>query len=138
MPRAPERTLSFSLRAAVGADYAMAMQAGEWWLARAGAALIPVAAMKIKGLHNAANALAALALGEAVALPLPVMLEELTAFTGLAHRSQWVADVRGVSYVDDSKGTNVGATLAAVAGMPGPLGGVLGGRRENQDVPPPA
>ncbi len=136
MPRAPQRTLSFSLRAAVGADYAIAMQAGEWWLTRAGAALIPVAAMKIKGLHNAANALAALALGEAVALPLPVMLEELTAFTGLAHRSQWVADVRGVSYVDDSKGTNVGATLAAVAGMPGPLVVILGGDGKNQDFTP--
>ena len=49
------------------------------------------------------------------------MLDELATFTGLPHRSQWVADVGGVSYMDDSKGTNVGATLAAVAGMPGPL-----------------
>ena len=67
--------------------------------------------------HNAANALAALALGEALGLPLAAMLAELQSFTGLPHRSQWVADVRGVHYINDSKGTNVGATLAAVGGI---------------------
>jgi UDP-N-acetylmuramoylalanine--D-glutamate ligase len=136
MPRGARHTLSFSLRAAVGADYAIAMLSGEWWLVRAGAALLPVAALKIRGLHNAANALAALALGEAVALPLPDMLAELTEFAGLPHRSQWVAEVRGVSYVDDSKGTNVGATLAAVAGLPGPLVMILGGEGKKQDFSP--
>src|SRR4029077_14919079 len=57
MPRAARRTLSFSLRAAVGADYAVAMHADGWWLTRGTAPLLPVAALKIKGLHNAANAL---------------------------------------------------------------------------------
>ena len=136
MPRAARRTLSFSLRAAIGADYAVAREHGRWFLTRRGEFLLPLAAMKIKGLHNAANALAALALGEALGLPLPAMLEELQAFEGLAHRSQWVADVRGVSYVDDSKGTNVGATLAAVAGMEGPLVMILGGDGKNQDFTP--
>ncbi|HEY0766975.1 MAG TPA: UDP-N-acetylmuramoyl-L-alanine--D-glutamate ligase, partial [Steroidobacteraceae bacterium] len=136
MPRAAPRTLSFSLRAAIGADYAVAMHEREWWLTRAGALLMPVSAMKIKGLHNAANALAALALGEALGLPVPTMLEELAAFAGLPHRSQWVADVRGVTYIDDSKGTNVGATLAAVAGMPGPLVMIAGGDGKNQDFAP--
>jgi UDP-N-acetylmuramoylalanine--D-glutamate ligase len=136
MPRAARRTLSFSLRAAIGADYAVAMLGREWWLTRAEAPLMPTSAMKVRGLHNAANALAALALGEALALPLPPMLEELAAFPGLPHRSQWVADVRGVSYVDDSKGTNVGATLAAVAGLPGPLIVIAGGEGKNQDFTP--
>jgi UDP-N-acetylmuramoylalanine--D-glutamate ligase len=136
MPRAARRTLSFSLRAAIGADYAIAMHQGEWWLTRAGSELLPVAALKIRGLHNAANALAALALGEAVALPLPVMLAELKEFAGLPHRSQWIAEVRGVVYVDDSKGTNVGATLAAVAGLPGPLVLIAGGDGKNQDFAP--
>ena len=136
MPRAARRTLSFSLRAAIGADYAVAMLGREWWLTRAEAPLMSMSAMKIKGLHNAANALAALALGEALALPLPPMLEELAAFPGLPHRSQWVADVRGVTYVDDSKGTNVGATLAAVAGLPGPLIVIAGGEGKNQDFTP--
>jgi UDP-N-acetylmuramoylalanine--D-glutamate ligase len=136
MPRAARRTLSFSLRAAIGADYAVAREDGRWFLTRRGEPLLPLAAMKIKGLHNAANALAALALGEALALPLPAMLAELEGFAGLPHRSQWVAEVNGVSYVDDSKGTNVGATLAAVAGMDGPLVMILGGEGKNQDFAP--
>jgi UDP-N-acetylmuramoylalanine--D-glutamate ligase len=136
MARLARRTLSFSLRASIGADYAVALARGEWWLTRGGTPLLQVASLRIKGLHNAANALAALALGEALGLPLPAMLAELTAFAGLPHRSQWVADVNGVSYVDDSKGTNVGATLAAVAGMPGPLVIIAGGEGKSQDFAP--
>jgi UDP-N-acetylmuramoylalanine--D-glutamate ligase len=136
MPRAASRTLSFSLRASIGADFAVAEQGGQWWLTRARVPLLAVSAMKIKGLHNAANALAALALGEALGLPLPVMLAELASFTGLAHRAQWVAEIGGVSYVDDSKGTNVGATLAAVAGMAGPLVMIAGGDGKSQDFSP--
>ena len=136
MPRAAARTLSFSLRASIGADYAVASHAGQWWLMRRAQPLLALAELKIQGLHNAANALATLALGEALALPLPAMLAELRSFTGLAHRSQWVADVNGVTYIDDSKGTNVGATLAAVAGMPGPLLMILGGEGKAQDFTP--
>jgi UDP-N-acetylmuramoylalanine--D-glutamate ligase len=136
MPRDARRTLSFSLRAAVGADYAVAEQDGAWWLTRRGTPLLPVARMKIKGLHNAANALAALALGEALELPLAPMLAELEEFAGLPHRSQWVAEVRGVTYINDSKGTNVGATLAAVGGMAGPLVVIAGGDGKNQDFAP--
>jgi len=136
MPRAAPRTLSFSLRASIGADYALASEKGEWWLTRSGSPLLPVRALKLRGVHNAANALAALALGEALALPQPAMLTELETFAGLPHRSQWVADVDGVSYVDDSKGTNVGATLAAVAGMSGPLVMIAGGEGKNQDFTP--
>jgi UDP-N-acetylmuramoylalanine--D-glutamate ligase len=136
MPRAVRRTLSFSLRATVGADYAVATHHGEWWLTRGSEALLPVAAMRIKGLHNAANALAALALGEALELPLESMLAELKEFAGLPHRSQWVAEVRGVTYINDSKGTNVGATLAAVGGMAGPLVMIAGGDGKNQDFAP--
>jgi UDP-N-acetylmuramoylalanine--D-glutamate ligase len=136
MPRAARRTLGFSLRASIGADYAVASREGQWWLMRGAQALLPLSALKIQGLHNAANALAALALGEALALPMAAMLAELASFTGLAHRSQWVADVNGVTYIDDSKGTNVGATLAAVAGMPGPLVMILGGEGKSQDFSP--
>jgi UDP-N-acetylmuramoylalanine--D-glutamate ligase len=136
MPRAAARTVSFSLRASIGADYAVALRDSQWWLTRAGVPLLPLAQLKITGLHNAANALAALALGEALALPQAAMLHALTTFSGLPHRSQWVADRRGVSYIDDSKGTNVGATLAAVAGMPGPLVMILGGDGKNQDFAP--
>ncbi|MBS0364451.1 MAG: UDP-N-acetylmuramoyl-L-alanine--D-glutamate ligase [Proteobacteria bacterium] len=142
MPRGAARTLSFSLRASVGADYSLgqpqgaAQPQGEWWLMHRGEPLLALAQLKIQGLHNAANALAALALGEALGLPREAMLAELRAFDGLAHRAQWVAEVRGVRYVDDSKGTNVGATLAAVSGMAGPLVMIAGGDGKNQDFTP--
>jgi UDP-N-acetylmuramoylalanine--D-glutamate ligase len=136
MPRSGQRALGFSLRASIGADYAVAALEGGWWLTRRGEPLMQVSAMKIKGLHNAANALAALALGEALGLPLPAMLAELAEFPGLAHRSQWVADIGGVTYINDSKGTNVGATLAAVGGMKGPLVMIAGGDGKNQDFAP--
>jgi UDP-N-acetylmuramoylalanine--D-glutamate ligase len=130
------RALSFSLRADAGADYSLVQRDGEPWLTRRGEALLPMRAMQLTGTHNAANALAALALGEALSLPLAAMLEALRSFGGLPHRSQWVADVRGVHYIDDSKGTNVGATLAAVAGMAGPLLLILGGDGKGQDFRP--
>jgi UDP-N-acetylmuramoylalanine--D-glutamate ligase len=136
MPRGARRTLSFSLRASVGADYAVAEWPDGWWLTRRGEPLLALARLRIKGLHNAANALAALALGEALELPLAPMLAELEEFPGLPHRSQWVAEVHGVTYINDSKGTNVGATLAAVGGMAGPLVMILGGDGKNQDFAP--
>src|SRR5579872_5571240 len=92
--------------------------------------------MKISGLHNAANALASLALGTAVGLPVDPMLAALESFPGLSHRSAWVADLDGVRYIDDSKGTNVGATIAAVAGMQGPLVMIAGGEGKGQDFSP--
>jgi UDP-N-acetylmuramoylalanine--D-glutamate ligase len=136
MPLHGQRTLGFSLRATIGADYAVATRDGEWWLMRRGEPLMPVSGMKIKGLHNAANALASLALGEALSLPMAAMLSELATFAGLPHRAQWVADVNGVTYINDSKGTNVGATIAAVSGMAGPLIIIAGGDGKNQDFAP--
>jgi len=136
MPRHGQRTLSFSLRAAIGADYSITKKDSEWWLMRSSEALLPVSAMRIKGMHNAANALAALSLGEALDLSMPAMLAELQEFPGLPHRSQWVAEVNGVTYINDSKGTNVGATIAAVGGMSGPLVMIAGGDGKNQDFTP--
>jgi len=89
--------------------------------------------MKLQGEHNAANALAALAMCEVLGLARGPVLEALAAFGGLAHRAQWVADVDGVRYVNDSKGTNVGATIAAVEGLAGPLVLIAGGDGKNQD-----
>jgi UDP-N-acetylmuramoylalanine--D-glutamate ligase len=92
--------------------------------------------LKISGLHNAANALAALAMCDALGLSREPCLAALRSFAGLPHRSQWVADIAGVRYVDDSKGTNVGATLAAVAGMSGSLVLIAGGQGKGQDFAP--
>ena len=131
------RQLSFSLRADVGADYAlMRREDGEWWLMRRDEPLLALSQLRLTGLHNAANALAALALAEALGLPRAACIAALAAFTGLAHRTQWVAEIDGVRYVNDSKGTNVGATLAAVAGMPGPLIVIAGGDGKGQDFAP--
>jgi len=136
MPRPGQRTLGFSLRATIGADYALANHGGQWWLTRRGEPLLARADLKLTGAHNAANALAALALGEALKFPLAAMLAELRHFSGLPHRSQWVAEVRGVAYINDSKGTNVGATLAAVRGTRAPVVLIAGGDGKNQDFAP--
>ncbi|BBM02328.1 UDP-N-acetylmuramoyl-L-alanine--D-glutamate ligase [Microbulbifer sp. GL-2] len=90
---------------------------GQSWLVQGTELLIPVAEMAMVGKHNIANALAALALGNAVELPMRAMLEVLHTFRGLPHRCERVADLDGVTYVNDSKGTNVGATQAALDGL---------------------
>jgi len=131
MPRAGQRVISFSL-ASGAADYALERQP-EPMIVRRGEPLLPLSALRIQGLHNAANAMAALAMCEALEIPRGAAIDALAAFPGLPHRSQWVADVGGVRFVNDSKGTNVGATLAAVAGMDGPLVVIAGGDGKNQD-----
>jgi UDP-N-acetylmuramoylalanine--D-glutamate ligase len=136
MPRPGQRVLSFGLVKS-DADFGLVTPAGkETWLARRGSPLLPLTALKISGRHNAANALATLALGDALRLPLAPMLDELKEFTGLPHRAQWVAEIKGVRYINDSKGTNVGATLAAVGGLTGPLVVIAGGDGKGQDFTP--
>ena len=98
--------------------------------------LIAVADLQLSGLHNAANALAALALCDAIGVDLERLMAPLKAFKGLAHRVETVAEIDGVLYVDDSKGTNVGATLAAIEGMGRKLAIVLGGDGKGQDFSP--
>jgi UDP-N-acetylmuramoylalanine--D-glutamate ligase len=132
-PGASIRT--FSIRNA-DADYTLLRCGDRTLLARAGTAVFDVARMKIGGTHNAANALAALALGEAAGLPTDECLRALESFPGLPHRAAWVAERAGVRYVDDSKGTNVGATIAAVEGMAGPLVLIAGGVGKGQDFAP--
>lgn len=98
---------------------------GEKYLAYQFEKLMPVRELKVRGAHNQANALAALALGHAVGLPFGPMLAALREFTGLAHRCQWVRELRGVAYYDDSKATNVGAALAAIEGLGADINGKL-------------
>jgi UDP-N-acetylmuramoylalanine--D-glutamate ligase len=132
----PSRVLGFSLHADPGADYYVHMQGDDVILMRGRERLIAMSELKITGLHNAANALASLAMCEALDLSRPACLQALREFPGLPHRSRWVADINGVRFVDDSKGTNVGATLAAVAGMPGSLVVIAGGQGKGQDFKP--
>jgi UDP-N-acetylmuramoylalanine--D-glutamate ligase len=136
MVPASQRALRFSLTSGSGAEFALLERADGAWLACRGQALLAASELKIAGRHNIANALAALAMGEALGIDLPSRLTALREFTGLPHRTQWVADVQGVRYIDDSKGTNVGATLAAVSGLPAPLLLIAGGEGKGQDFLP--
>jgi UDP-N-acetylmuramoylalanine--D-glutamate ligase len=103
--------------------------------------LIPADALRIRGKHNALNALAALALARAVGLPLNKLLHGLREYRGEPHRVQSVAVIRDVEYVDDSKGTNVGATVAALNGLGDTAGSkkiwlIAGGDGKGQDFSP--
>lgn len=113
---------------------------GTIWLARGRERLLKSSDMYIQGTHNVANALASLALGEAVGLPLESMLATLKTFKGLEHRCEYVATIDDVRYYNDSKGTNIGATLAAIDGLgaaieaqQGKVAVILGGQGKGQD-----
>ena len=103
--------------------------------------LMPADALRIRGRHNAANALAALALATAIGCPLAPMLHGLREYHGEPHRVAFVANIEGVEAFDDSKGTNVGATVAALQGLgadkaPAKLVVILGGDGKGQDFSP--
>lgn len=114
---------------------------GTMWLARGRERLLRTDLMYIQGMHNMANALACLALGEAIGLPQDRMLDTLKTFKGLEHRCEYVTTKKDVRYYNDSKGTNVGATVAAVEGLgqalasntAGKVALILGGVGKGQD-----
>jgi UDP-N-acetylmuramoylalanine--D-glutamate ligase len=140
-------------------DFGLVTEAGMAWLVRALEAdptikrkkgeeeeivlqrLMPADALRIRGRHNASNALAALALTTTIGCPLAPMLHGLREYRGEPHRVEHVATVAGVDAIDDSKGTNVGATVAALTGLgsdlsPGKLIVILGGDGKGQDFGP--
>jgi UDP-N-acetylmuramoylalanine--D-glutamate ligase len=133
MPRPGQRRVGFSLTRG-DADFRLLSQGGEEWLAEGAQALLPRSALR--GRHNAANALAALAVGSVAGLPREAMAGVLRSFSGLPHRAERVRDWRGIAWIDDSKGTNVGATAAAIAGLDGPLVLIAGGEGKGQDFTP--
>jgi len=130
------KVVRFGLGVPGPGDFGVRDHNGEACLAKGAEILMAAAELRIKGSHNIANALAALALGEAVGLPVASMLATVRSFPGLPHRTQWVASRNGVTWYDDSKGTNVGATLAALQGMPGKVVLIAGGLGKGQDFTP--
>jgi UDP-N-acetylmuramoylalanine--D-glutamate ligase len=112
-----ESSLGFTLNAPAGSDFGLHELDGVTWLSEGHSPLMPVSELRIPGRHNYANALAALALGSAAGLPQNDMLAALRIFKGLPHRTQWVADKQGLRWYNDSKGTNVGATISALLGL---------------------
>lgn len=120
--------------------YGVIREQGISYLAKGQTKLLASHEMGIFGEHNIANALAALALGEAVNIPMSAMLQTLKEFTGLKHRCQLVTKHQGVAWYNDSKGTNVGATLAAINGLGAAISGkvllIAGGVGKGQDFSP--
>ena len=135
MPRPGQRRVGFSLRRE-DADFRLQRRAGEDWLAEGTESIMPVGELRLPGRHNAANALAALAVGSVCGFPRDAMTGVLRRFRGLPHRAERVRDRRGVAWIDDSKGTNVGAAVAAIEGLDGPLVLIAGGEGKGQDFAP--
>lgn len=138
MAQPGRRVFTFGTDAPAGPDdFGLGEVDGEMWLVRGGECRLRLADLQLAGLHNAANALAALALAEAIGLPPSHLTPALGAFRGLPHRVEKVASRKdGVDFYDDSKGTNVGATVAALEGLQRRVVLIAGGDGKGQDFAP--
>jgi len=108
----------------------------EPWICCGTTPVMALSTLSLSGRHNAANAMAALALCDALNIPRDISVRTLQSFKGLSHRVERVAEVASVTYFDDSKGTNVGATVAALTGMTAPVVLIAGGDGKGQDFSP--
>lgn len=120
----------------IAKDWGILHEDGDIWLAQGAQKVMKASELQLNGQHNIANALAALALCRAVDLPLAPLVQALRDFKGLPHRVEKVAEIGGVVWYDDSKGTNVGATEAALKGLGVPAVVILGGDGKGQDFAP--
>jgi UDP-N-acetylmuramoylalanine--D-glutamate ligase len=117
-------------------NYGLMTIEGQTWLACGSRPIMPASAISMAGQHNLVNALAALAMGDAAGIPLASMIDTLAEFQGLPHRMQYVGAGNEVRWFNDSKGTNVGATLAAIEGIDTPLVLIAGGDGKGADFTP--
>jgi UDP-N-acetylmuramoylalanine--D-glutamate ligase len=135
-----KQKLSFTLNKPSHNEFGLLKKNDAMYLALEDQLLLPVRELPILGRHYQANALAALAIGHGYGLPLEPMLQALISFKGLPHRCQWVRERNGVHWYNDSKGTNVGATLAAIEGLGSAIEGrlvlIAGGVGKNADFSP--
>ncbi|RKT43471.1 UDP-N-acetylmuramoyl-L-alanine--D-glutamate ligase [Thiocapsa rosea] len=141
MPRDAALKIGFTLGEPTDSDFGLRIHDGARWLCRGTQPLMPASEVRIAGLHNLANALAALALASGCGLPMEQSCAVLRRFSGLPHRSELVAERDGVLWYDDSKGTNPGATVAALEGLipPGSTGRavlIAGGEGKGADFSP--
>lgn len=136
MARSDAPVWSFGLGAPSGDREWGLLRNGADHLAQGAQRILPVAKLRVAGLHNAANALAALALARAIGLEYAALVPVLEKFEGLPHRVQLVAEIAGRRFYDDSKGTNVGATVAALNGMAELVVLIAGGDGKGQDFAP--
>jgi UDP-N-acetylmuramoylalanine--D-glutamate ligase len=127
------RVVRFTLGAPDGSEYGVAPYRGEDWLLRGATPIMSVADVPLAGKHNLANVLAATALAQSVGVSVEACARAVRAFRGLKHRTELVAERDGVRWYDDSKGTNVGATVAALNGMTSPVVLIAGGDGKGQN-----
>lgn len=138
----PKHIVTFGLNAAPTIeDFGLVECDGETCLSSGQRKVLHTNQLKISGLHNVANALAAVALCNAIGIEKAAIVSALSHFKGLPHRVEWVATIDSVDFYDDSKGTNVGATCAAIAGMlkhgkPQKVVLIAGGDGKGQDFTP--
>jgi len=125
--------LSFALDKPSANDYGVLELNGQTYLAKGDEHIIASAELKVKGSHNIQNALAAIAMADSLGIARTAQKQALTSFTGLAHRTQWVADINGVTWINDSKATNPGACLAALEGLHAPIILIAGGDGKGAD-----
>lgn len=128
--------VSFGLDEPTGDNFGIRTDNGTRYLAKGERLLMPVGQVALKGSHNVANALAAAALADSVGAPHEAITTALHQFKGLPHRMQWVAENNGVSWFNDSKGTNVGATVAALNGIDNKVVLIAGGVGKGADFSP--
>jgi UDP-N-acetylmuramoylalanine--D-glutamate ligase len=128
-----DRVISFGLDAPADGHYGIRREDGKAFLARGDNLLLAVDELALFGLHNQANALAALAAGELLGLDLQAMLQVLCEFPGLPHRMQFVRCVSAVNYVNDSKATNVAAAIASIRSVDSMLVLIAGGVGKGAD-----
>jgi len=134
------RVLSYGLDVPTGNDYGIARVDGQFCLVHGEHVIMPARDVRLPGRHNLGNALAALALAQAAGIPESAAVAALREFAGLPHRCQHLRELRGVNYYNDSKGTNVGATLAAIQSIaertPGEIILIAGGVGKDADFSP--
>jgi len=133
MVPAARARIDFTLGLPREGQYGVCEYDGQPWLCRGQQRLLPASALAITGRHNLANALAALALAEAAGTAVDDAVQALGAFRGLPHRCERVPSTDGLTWINDSKGTNLGATLAAVRGLDGMLVLIAGGVAKDRD-----
>ncbi|MDR3441645.1 MAG: UDP-N-acetylmuramoyl-L-alanine--D-glutamate ligase [Legionella sp.] len=136
-PTAKMNSISFGTDAPATEDWGLINQEGKIWLVQGSTCFLSAESVLIKGIHNWLNALAASALADAAGIPQQHIIKVLTTFSGLSHRCQWVRTLDGVDWINDSKGTNIGATISAINGIGGSMQGkivlIAGGQGKGAD-----
>jgi len=127
---------SFGLDEPSENNFGVKLQDGVRYLAKGEQLLMVADDLALKGSHNIANALAAAALADSVGIDSAAIIDGLKRFAGLPHRMQWVAENNSVNWFNDSKGTNVGATVAALQGFDSPVVLIAGGVGKDADFTP--